>query len=325
MTPSLLDEEMYDLDFFEGWDLDSNPNEVPILRITADTPKRAGGITTAFANGLEKATAYTVQELSKVSLGVAIHFTPPNGKTTTPLRNPTGAKGVTALKKRISRELLPTVFDEDSNASAQIVSAIPGGDPDNPTPVKYMLGARNGLEVPEGIMPRGVGGWTFVQPRGRIPAKVKIKYTDPLQMVRQHGYFTKARKSNNVRRYANRKWRMQPYWVRPGSVKEAVSELQKNAGRLISGWYPAAKLLGYGQRNRSDFHPNANGFANYYGTNAEDLGFTFGNREFKNLHVARIRKGMADRIMEWSERGWDNVLSYLERNYIKTLKASTGL
>ena len=55
------------------------------------------------------------------------------------------------------------------------------------------------------------------------------------------------------------------------------------------------------------------------------MGFTFGNREFKNLHVARIRKGLADRIMEWSERGWDNVLSYLERNYIKTLKASTGL
>lgn len=321
MTPSLLPEEMYDLDFFEGWDFDDNPNEVPILRITADTPKRPGGITTAFADGLEKATAYTVQELSKVSLGVAIHFTPPNGKTVTPLRTSTGAKGVKALKRRIATELMPAVFAGD-NASAMVPSAIPGGDPANPTPVKYRLGS---MEVPEGIIPRGVGGWAFVQPRGKIKPGTKINFTDPLQMVRQHGYFTKARKSNNVRRYANQKWRTKSYWVRPGSLKSAAAELQKNAGRLISGWYPAAKLLGYGQRNRSDFHPDANGFANYYGTNAEDMGFTFGNREFKNLHVARIRKGLADRIMEWSERGWENVLSYLERNYVKTLKAATGL
>jgi hypothetical protein len=321
MTPSLLPEEMYDLDFFDGWDFEDKPNEVPVLRITADTPKRPGGITTAFASGLEKATAYTVQELSKVSLGVAIHFTPPNGKTVTPLRTSTGSKGVKALKRRIATEIMPAVFTGD-NATGMVPSAIPGGDPSNPTPVKYRLGA---MEVPEGVIPRGVGGWSFVQPRGKIKPGTKIKFTDPLQMVRQHGYFTKARKSNNVRRYANKKWRMQPYWVRPGSVKAAAAELQKNAGRLISGWYPAARILGYGQRNKSDFHPNADGFANYYGTNAEDMGFTFGNREFKNLHVARIRKGLADRIMEWSERGWDNVLSYLERNYIKTLKASTGL
>ena len=321
MTPSLLPDEMYDLDFFEGWDFEDKPNEVPVLRITADTPKRPGGITTAFSAGLEKATAYTVQELSKVSLGVAIHFTPPNGKTVTPLRTSTGSKGVKALKRGIATEIMPAVFTGD-NASGMVPSAIPGGDPNNPTPIKYRLGS---MEVPEGIIPRGVGGWIFVQPRGKIKPGTKIKYTDPLQMVRQHGYFTKARKSNNVRRYASKKWRMQPYWVRPGSVKAATAELQKNAGRLISGWYPAAKILGYGQRNRSDFHPAADGFANYYGTNAEDMGFTFGNREFKNLHVARIRQGLADRIMEWSERGWENVLSYLERNYIKTLKAATGL
>lgn len=321
MTPSLLPDEMYDLDFFEGWDSDDSPSQMPILRITADTPKVPGGITSAFAEGLEKATAYTVQELSKVSLGVAIHFTPPNGKTVTPLRTSTGSKGVKALKRRIATELAPAVFAGD-NASAMVPSAIPGGDPSNPTPVKFKLGA---MDVPEGIIPRGVGGWSFVQPRGKIKPGTKIKFTDPLQMVRQHGYFTKARKSDNVRRYANRKWREGVYWVRPGSVRAATAALQKNAGRLVSGWYPAAQMLGYGQRNRSDFHPNADGFAHYYGETAEDLGFTFGNREFKNLHVARIRKGLAERIMEWSERGWENVLSYLERNYIKTLKAATGL
>lgn len=321
MTPSLLPEEMYDMDFFEGWEDLEDVSGVPLIHITAETPKRPGGITTAFAEGLEKATAFAVQEFSKVALGVAIHFTPPNGKTVTPLRSTTGAKGVKALKRRIATEIAPAVFNESGSASAMIPTAIPGGDPDNPTPVKYRLGS---MEVPEPIIPRGVGGWAFVQPRGKIADK-KIPFVDPLSMVRRHGYFTKARKSNNVRRYANRKYAGQVYWVRPGSITAATKALQKNAGMLISGWQHAVKMLGYGNKNRADFQPNARGFAHWHGLSAEELGFEFGNREFKNLHVARIRKGLADRIMKWSEYGWEKVGEHLEKNYIKTLKAATGL
>lgn len=314
MTPDLLPPSAYDLDLFEGWDNAPTNDGFPVVRVTADMVKQPGGIARAFSDSLSSATAFTIQEIAKVALGVAIHFTPPNGKSVTPLRTTTGAKGVNALKKRIARESSPSVLN-GSNFSAGKITAIPGGDPENPVPVQYRIG---NLPVPEGIVPRSVGGWLFVQPRS-VDSQ-KITYTDPLALMRKGGYFTKARKSDNVRRYARPSYRKKFFWVRPGALDAAVKHFQKNAGMLVSGWNPAAQLLGYGARNRSDFHPGADGVAKYYGSTPADLGFMMVNRELKNLQVARIKNKLDERIIYWANRSLPPVLQNLEKKYVKTLQ-----
>lgn len=320
MTPSLLPEEMYDMDFFEGWDDVNDVPGTPILTITADTPKTPGGITSAFADGLAKATAFTVQELSKVSLGVAIHFTPPNGKTVTPLRAATGAKGVKALKRRIHADFLPLDSLSDNNAPrAKVPTAIPGGDPSDPTPVNIMFGSQKLRYIPQ-----SVGGLSFVTPRGSTAGK-NIRFTDPREIMRHGTFFTRARGKNWHRRKARQAYQGFPLWVKPAAVRSVISEQQKKAGTLLSGWQPAVRMLGYGNKNRADFHPNADGFANWILAPDGSPAFEFGNREFKNLNVSRIKKGLAERIMKWSEYGWEKIGQHLEKNYLKTLKAATGL
>lgn len=323
MTPSLLPEEMYDLDLFDGWsakDID-DANGTPILNITVDTLKKPGGITAAFAQGLEKATAYTVQELSKVAVGVAVHFTPPNGKTTTPLRNTrVGAQGVKALRRRIKADIIPVSdLNANDNPKVQLPTAIPGGDPNDPTPVGIeFLGHRTRY------IPESVGGFAFVTPRKGTTTGKRIQYTNPADIMGHASFFTKGRKSDWVRRKARQAYTGFPLWVRPKDVSSFIAKKSAVAGRLISGWLPAVNLLGYKQA-KADFVPGANGFAQYVGNSAADLGFEFGNREFKDLKVARIKKGLADRIMKWSEYGWEKVLPHLEKNYLKTLKNALGV
>lgn len=323
MTPSLLPEEQYDLDFFDGWnqtDADAALG-VPILKITTESLKRPGGITAAFKDGLDRATAYTVQELSKVALGVAIHFTPPNGKTTTPLRNPrVGAQGVKALKRRIKADIIPLdSLDANDNPKVQLPTAYPGGDPANPTPVDFQFLGQRTRYIPE-----SVGGFAFVTPRKGTATGKRIQYANVAQVMKNGSFFTKARKTDWVRRKANQDFRSRPIWVKPSEVSAFINQKSKAAGRLISGWDPAVKLLNYKQA-KADFVPGANGFAHYVGSHAEDIGFVFGNREFKDLKVARIRKDLAGRIMKWSEYGWSKIFPHLEKNYKKQLKAALGL
>lgn len=323
MTPSLLPEEQYDLDFFDGWtqtDADAALG-VPILKITTESLKRPGGITAAFKDGLDRATAYTVQELSKVSLGVAIHFTPPNGKTTTPLRNPrVGAQGVKALKRRIKADIIP-LTDLDANDTPAVVlpTAYPGGDPQNPVPVGFAYKGERTKYLAE-----SVGGFQFVAPMPNTSKGKNIRYVNVERVVESNSYFTKGRQQDWVRRKAGQAVRGVPMWAKQKEVSAYITKISKNAGRLISGWNPAVKLLNYKQA-KADFVPGANGFAHYVGTNAEDIGFVFGNREFKDLKIARIRKGLADRIMQWSEYGWAKIFPNLEKNYKKQLKAALGL
>lgn len=317
MTPSLLPESFYDLDHLEGVAAASGAG-MPIVKISAPTLARHGSFGELFEDAFSEATANAVKEASKIALGVAIHFTPPNGKSVTPLSTTTGVKGVKALKRRIATELMPAVFNAES-ASGIVPTAIPGGDPANPTPVEYQL---SGMPVPDNVIPRGVGGWAFVQPRGKVPAGVRIDFVDPLQIVRSHGYFTKARKSDNVRRFANKKWRLKPMWVRPGGISKAVKALQQNAGRLLSGWHPAVQALGYGNRNRADFIPGADGTASFSRLPSGEPVFSFSNRELKDLQVARIRKGLSDRILQWSQSSIEAQLPNIRRKFLKELKTS---
>ena len=105
---------MYDLDLFDGWsakDID-DANGTPILNISVDASKKPGGITAAFAQGLEKATAYTVQEFKSCG---GVHFTPPNGKTTTRFeyaRRRSRRQGFAAVKADIIP--LPTLTPNDN-------------------------------------------------------------------------------------------------------------------------------------------------------------------------------------------------------------------
>jgi hypothetical protein len=323
MTPSLLPEEMYDLDFFDGWsakEIDA-ANGSPILNITVDSLKKPGGITAAFSQGLEKATAYTVQELSKVAVGVAVHFTPPNGKTTTPLKKPrVGAQGVKALRRRIKADIVPLVsLTANDNPKIVLPTAIPGGDPNDPTPVGFeFMGHRTKY------LPQSVGGFAFVTPKKGTTNGKKIRYTKPDEIMGHGSFFTKGRKADWVRRKARQAYTGFPLWARPKDVSAFINKKAAVAGRLISGWGPAVRLLGYKQA-KADFVPNANGFAQYVGNSAEDMGFEFGNREFKDLKIARIRKDLAGRIMKWSEYGWSSILPHLEKNYLKTLKQALGV
>lgn len=315
MTPSLLPEEFYDLDLLDGT---TTAAGVPVISITSESLKRPGGIVAAFKEGLDRATAYTVQELSKVAVGVAIHFTPPNGKTTTPLRNPrVGAQGVKALKRRIKADIVPLV-DLDANDSPSVVlpTAYPGGDPQNPVPVNFSY---KGTKTP--YLPESVGGFQFVTPRPNSANGKKIRYANVDQVMSGHSYFTKGRKSDWVRRKAGAAVRFAPLWAKPKDVSAFITKQTKKAGRLISGWNPAVKLLNYKQA-KADFIPDADGFARFVGSNASSIGFEFGNREFKNLQVARIRKGLADRIVKWSEFGWSKLFPHLEKNYLKQLRAA---
>lgn len=157
-------------------------------------------------------------------LNVAGRSTPPNrgGMGKGRKQSGYGQVNVKALKVRIAAE-------------------ITGREELNPTVLPTAVPVKDGLGHSWEGPAFAWGGYGFRVPRRGEGKKSfpRVKYEDPMWLLSRRRF---GRKGDVVRGY-NRLPSDGIRWVKKGDLKRAVKHFQARAGKLITGWLPAAEAL----------------------------------------------------------------------------------
>lgn len=164
-------------------------------------------------------------------LNVAGRSTPPNrgGMGKGRKQSGYGQTNVKALKVRIAAE-------------------ITGREELNPTVLPTAVPLKDG----RGILWEGPafswGGYGFRVPRPMRGKKSfpRVRYEDPMMVLR----YRRFRRAGDVVRAQNMRLNDGVRWVKKGELKRAVKYFQERAGKLITGWLPAAEALRAGNAGR---------------------------------------------------------------------------
>ena len=157
-------------------------------------------------------------------LNVAGRSTPPNrgGRRKGTKQTGYGQTNVKALKVRIAAEITGR---EELNPTVL------------PTAVPVKDGRGHSWEGPAFSW----GGYGFRVPRPLAGKKsfARVKYVDPMAVLSKRRF----RRAGDVVRAQNTLPSDGIRWVKKGELKRAVKHFQNRAGKLITGWLPAAEAL----------------------------------------------------------------------------------
>lgn len=177
------------------------------------------------ARKLARAHPELVRRVGVTVLNVAMRGVPPNSGSAS--QKSPGKAGVKSLKGRIAAEVIGGGFDKPQFSTAIHTStgaAVRWGGP--------------------GKKQRSVYG--FVVPRN--PKDFRVNYVDAEKIVAERTF---RRKGNVIRSRGPKREKGEVRWVKKEDLLAIVKNLQKNAGRLIGGLYPAAKALNVSTAERN--------------------------------------------------------------------------